>query len=278
MAYDYVLVVGPGRSGTDFLYANLRAHPDLAFPDGKTGLYYKSPRRLAGALRRARAEGGRLLVDIANRAYSDASLGRRIAALRAAGHRILIAVLLRDHRDRAVSMMRFRRSRAEPSSLFGKRVLERRAVADRLTGARLSGLYSLGCDTVVVSFPVLTASPQSVLECLAELWEIGPFESVERRPVNVSARARSRLLSAPVSLASAVLRKLGMRRLIQRVKDKPSVMGFFFVPLNEQERDALGLSEGSRQTLSRSFAECQSIIEKSSEQIAEGVYFAAGSA
>jgi len=144
--------------------------------------------------------------------------------------------------------------------------------------AQYANESNLGGATVAGGFPALTASPQSVLGCLAALWEIGPFDSVERRPVNASARARSRLLSAPVSLASAVLRRLGMRRLVQRVKDKPSVMGFFFVPLGEPERGALDLSEGSRQILSRSFAECQSIIERSSEQIAEGVYFAGVSA
>ena len=108
--YDYLLVVGPGRSGSDFLYRILRAHPDYAFPKIKEGAYYRSVR----AYMRARAKvrpAGKLLCDIANDAYHDPKLSSGVQALQRQGVSILMMILLRNHRDRALSAMRFRKSR-----------------------------------------------------------------------------------------------------------------------------------------------------------------------
>ena len=148
LAYDYLLVVGPGRSGSELLYERLKAHPAFAFPEIKEGYYYRSPRAWRRARRALGAGSGgpRILADIANLAYRDGALAGGVEALRGGGCRILIAVLLRDHVDRAMSMARFRRSRGELAALLGAARLEAAVVRDRLTPDRLLGVYRLDAD------------------------------------------------------------------------------------------------------------------------------------
>ena len=97
-AYDYVLAVGPSRSGTTFLYRALNAHPGFYAPEIKEAHYYRSAGRQVRALGcllrlgrdavRSRRHG---LVGPAPRP------GRQHSA--AGGTRILIIALLRRHRD-----------------------------------------------------------------------------------------------------------------------------------------------------------------------------------
>ena len=92
-AYDYVLAVGPGRSGTTFLYRALNAHPGFRAPEIKEAHYYRSARRLERALAGLRGSGA-MLLDVADTAWSDPRLDR-VSALAADGVRILLVVLLR---------------------------------------------------------------------------------------------------------------------------------------------------------------------------------------
>ncbi len=39
---DYLLAVGPGRSGSEFLYENLKSKPGFVFPEIKEGCYCRS--------------------------------------------------------------------------------------------------------------------------------------------------------------------------------------------------------------------------------------------
>ena len=161
---DYLLVVGPGRSGTDYLFEQLRRHPQLAFPESKEGYYYRSLRRRRRAA--ARAGPGRTLADIANLAYRDPKLPARVRRLAGSGVRVLIVVLLRDHVARAQSMMLFRASRGEPSAWLGRRRLEERVVRDRLTAGQLAAIRDSGAEVMVVDFQDLTGDTGAVLDGL----------------------------------------------------------------------------------------------------------------
>ena len=164
--YDYLLVVGPGRSGSDFLYSILRAHPDYAFPEIKEGAYYRSVR----AYRRGRAKvrpAGKLLCDIANDAYHDPRLVPGVRTLRQEGISILMMILLRDHCDRALSAIRFRKSRGRPSAFLGARHLERAVVRDRLTPGTLEGIFGLDIDILTVDFSTLVDDTEALLAKLA---------------------------------------------------------------------------------------------------------------
>ena len=267
---DYLLVVGPGRSGSDFLYRILRAHPDYAFPGIKEGGYYRSAR----AYRRARAEAlprGRLLCDISNNAYLDPGLLPGVRALRRQGVSILLVVLLRNHRERAVSSIRFRRSRGQPSALLGARYLERAVVRDSLSAGLLEDLFALDVDILVVDFASLVENPERLLAKLASLCGTEPFPTVTTEPVNVSTRARFVGLSAMGWLSAVALRRAGLTRLLQRLKDSPFVHRLFFQPL-VPGRDEVRLSDGAVRTLDAAHRECWSVVARSSTKLDEGLF------
>lgn len=273
-AYDYLLVVGPGRSGSELLYRNLRRHPGIAIPEIKEGYYYRAP----GAARRAlasAASAGKMLADVSNLAYRDPQLPAGIARLRKAGGRTLVAVLLRDHCDRARSMMQFRRSRGEFSALLGAGRLERAVMRDRLTAGQLAAIHRLDTDVVTLPFPFLTGQTPAALELLARLCGLAPFAAPETGPVNASQQARQIWLAASAKAAAAGLRRLGLKRTLQRIKDNPQVNRALFRPLPEDDAAAPAglLSPPSRQLLQAAYAECCAYLEAHSVRLADGVWF-----
>ena len=267
MKYDYVLVVGPGRSGSEFLYENLRRHPRMGFPEIKEGYYYRSLR----AYRRARGRLGKgvMLADIANLAYNDARMPDGVRALQGAGERVLLVVLLREHRGRAASMMRFRRSRGERTALLGARRLEAAVVGDRLTADDLARIYAIDADALTLRFDALTGDPAGALtalysQCGIEMGDGEPVASV----VNESERARFVPLAALGKAGALLLRRLGCRRLLQRVKDSAGVRRLFFAPGASDAR----LSAAAAATLAAAYAECVVAVESGGERVGEGVY------
>ena len=266
---DYLLVVGPGRSGSEFLYRRLKGHPAYAFPEIKEGYYYRSPR----AFRKARARaGGRVLVDVANLGYRDAALAPGVRALLAEGVRVLLVVLLRDHRERARSMIAFRRSRGEVSALLGARRLETAVVADRLTPARLRAIHALDADVLALCFDALTADATAALDCLAALCGTAPFvDGTEEGAVNEAVRARVPPFAAAGKLAALALRRLGWRRTLQRLKDSRRLRTFFFAPLDGADA-APPLSDASARLLDECGRECRAAVAEASERLRPGVF------
>lgn len=276
LKYDYLLVAGPGRSGSELLYERLRRHKEFAFPEIKEGYYYRSPARFEKAL--AQASGGgekRILADAANLGYLDPALAPGVRRLADAGRKVLLVILLRAHRDRAVSMMRFRKSRGEFSALFGARRLERAVVRDRLTPESLDALYCIGVDALTLHFSALTANTTAALNALASLCGAAPFDESETAVVNESVRARSAPLAAAGKSVAVGMRRLGFRRLLQRTKDAPSVRRLFFAPA-EGERGMPRLSEESVRLLDESFEACRALAESASEPLGDGILFRRG--
>ena len=270
--YDYLLVVGPGRSGSTFLYELLNRHAAFAAPDAKEGRYYRSPRRLGQALRRARrTRPSTVLLDVANLAYRDRALAPGVKALKGRGYALLLVVLLREHRARAVSMMKYRRSRGEWSALLGARLLERVVVRDSLSVEDLARIFATGVDVLVVDFPTLVGDTARFLEVLAGLCGVAAFEDPRDRPVNESVRARSMALSAAAKLAAVALRAAGCLRLLQRLKDSPRVQRVFFRP-GAVTTDPVRLSARAERRLLARYAACRRVIDAAGERLDEGIW------
>lgn len=268
-AYDYLLVVGPGRSGSEFLFRNLLEHPAMVSPELKEGYYYRSPSAFHRA-RRAAGGAGTVLLDVANLGYRDPALVPGLGRIREEGARILIVALLRHHGVRAESMMRFRRSRGEVSALLGPRALEEAVLRDRLTPERLRELYELPADLMVIAFPALVNRTREVLRALLERCGV---ERLEIHPIdrtNEAVDARAVWFSALGKGIALALRRLGFKKTLQRLKDHPRVGTLFFIPLREE--GAARLSESGRETLERSYRECVEIVEGRSVEVAEGVF------
>ena len=271
--YDYLLVVGPGRSGSDFLYRQLQAHPQLAFPEIKEGYYYRSPRRYR-KFRPPQSGAGAILADIANLAYQDPDLPGGIARLQAAGARILLVVLLRQHWDRAVSMLAFRQSRGEyPLGRGGQGRLVDAVLRDRLTPEQLARLYQMDTDVLTIHFPALVGNPAETLAALAAVCGIDNFPPPQAGVVNPAARARNFLLARLGRFAARSMRRMGLRRALQRVKDNPRLMNLFFRPRPSSEPPP-ELPAASRDCLEQIYRECCALTAAApAEKIAAGVYF-----
>lgn len=268
--YDYLLVVGPGRSGSDFLYRQLQAHPQLAFPEIKEGCYYRSPRRYR-KFSAPRGQAGQILADISNLAYLDPQLPASVARLQAGGARILLAVLLRHHGDRAVSMLAFRQSRAEYPWRGGRRQLAAAVLRDRLTPEQLTRLYQMDTDVLTIHFPALVGNPAATLAALAACCGLAAFPPPSAAGVNPSARARNIPLVRIGRFLARGLRRLGGRRALQRVKDNPRLMNLFFRP--GPPPAAPPLTAADRDSLEQTYRECCALTAAHSEKIAAGVYF-----
>ena len=269
--YDYLLAVGPGRSGTTFLYRNLRLHPQFALPQIKEAGYYRSPRRLLKE-RRALGEGaGQVLADVSNLACKDDSLSSRIATLKGLGVRVLLVVLLREHCERARSMFRYRKSRGHLSAWLGASRLEQSVVRDRLTPERLEEICRIGVDVLCIDFSALANNPALVFRHLSVLCGVAAPERVERRIPNRSVRSRHLALSSLAMLGASLLRALGHRRLLQRLKDSKRLARLFFRPMSENER-RVTLKDENLRLLQRAFADCASVIAAHSRPLAEGLH------
>ena len=271
--YDYLLVVGPGRSGSDFLYRQLQAHPQLAFPEIKEGYYYRSIRRYR-KFRPPPSGAGPILADIANLAYQDPDLPGGVAQLQAGGARILLIVLLRQHCDRAVSMLAFRQSRGEyPLGRGGQGRLTAAVLRDRLTPEQLARLYQMDTDVLTIHFPALVGNPAETLAALAACCGIANFPSPQAGVVNPAAKARNFLLARLGRFAARSMRRLGLRRALQRVKDNPRLMNLFFRPRPSSEPPP-ELPAASRDCLEQAYRECCALTAAApAEKIAAGVYF-----
>ena len=271
--YDYLLVVGPGRSGSDFLYRQLQAHPQLAFPEIKEGYYYRSIRRYR-KFRPPQARAGPILADIANLAYQDPKLPGGVERMQAGGARILLVVLLRQHWDRAVSMLAFRQSRGEyPLGRGGQGRLAAAVLRDRLTPEQLSRIYQMDTDVLTIHFPALVGNPAGTLAALAAACGIAAFPPPQAGVVNPAANARNFLLARLGRFAARSMRRLGLRRVLQGVKDNPRLMNWFFRPRPPAEPPP-ELSAASRDCLEQTYRECCALMAAApAEKIAAGVYF-----
>ncbi len=269
-AYDYLLVVGPGRSGTDFLFRNLQAHPQFDFPEIKEGGYYRSPRRFRAHAGRARP-AGRILADVTNLAYRDQALAPGAARLHAQGVRVLLVVLLRDHRERARSMVRFRTSRGHVSAWLGAR-LEQGVIRDRLTPRQVDDIFGIGVDVLCLEFSALIERPRQVFRCLTDLCGVPELRRVSTQAVNPSVRCRSVVLAVTARLGAALLRSLGFRRLLQRLKDSQVLDRLLFVAANDVD-DPVGLTREHERLLQQTHDECLETIHKHAPPLADGVYF-----
>ena len=270
-AYDYVLAVGPGRSGTTFLYRLLAAHPQFSAPGIKEAHCYRSARRLERALASLRGTGA-MLLDVADTAWADPRLDR-VSGLAAGGIRILVVVLLRRHRDRARSVMAWRRSRvlpAIPAWLAGPGGPERAAERDALGPAALERVLALGTDVLVIEFETLTRHPRTALGALARLCGTAPFRDVDAAPANRAERARFPPLAAAAKLAAWTLRTLGARRLLQALKDDPRVVRLVFRPLDPADMPALSAAAAAR--LDRAHAACRAAVKAAGEPLGEGIW------
>lgn len=266
--YDYLLSVGPGRSGSAFIYQKLKAHPEVEFPGIKEGYLYRSIGRFQKVRKRLNEE--LILADISNRAYQDPLLDWGIKMIKNNGYRILLILSIREHCDRAVSMVRFKRSRGEFSALWGMNYLEKKVMNDQLMPEQLLNIFQMNVDILIVYFPMLTQKTEVFLGHLSNLCGISQFNNIGKGRVNKSVCARNMLLSAFGKIVALALRKVGCVKFLQTIKDSNFIEKLFFTELPEND---FSLSEKNRKLLNDLYFECCSVVNDFSDQIGKQIYF-----
>ena len=260
--YDYLLFVGPGRSGTTYLYKALKECYAVMFPEIKEGYYYRNAERYTRM--RWMVPSTHVLGDGANGAYMDDQLAERVSGL---GARTLIVVTLRDHLDRAYSMLKFDLSRGR-GLWHGREGLESRVIDRRLTPERLERIYSANTDVVVIEFGEILRNPESILNCLADLLDIPRADRLPDIDKNPSEGARSVHLSALATLASSTLRGVGLRRLLQTLKDSQTIHNLVF----KKATEPITIGEKHSALLISDNEECWKLIHERSLSLDNGVF------
>ena len=193
-----------------------------------------------------------------------------LARLQRRGSRVLVVVLLRQHRERAVSAMAHRQSRMPFVASAGW--LERVALRDSLTAAALGRIYALGVDVLAVRFDTLAGDPPAVLDALARLCRTRGFAAPDTRPVNQAVQASLPLLGAAAKSAAVLLRGAGARRRLQTLKDEDRVQRLFVRPAPPGRRFCLSAAAGT--LLDRRFDACPAAVAAASRPLGEGLWFA----
>lgn len=273
-ALDYLLVVGPGRSGSTFLYRLINRHAAFCAPHIKEGHYYRSPRRFGKAHAEVSRDASATLLDVSNLAWRDPALLRGINTLLDQDRRILLVVLLRNHRDRAISMARYHRSRGLPSMLLNSRALEYTLLRNSLTPADLTRIFESGADVLVIGFDALVERTAETLAHLARLCGTAPFSPPDPAPVNPTMQARSLLLSTAGKLAATTLRGVGGLRLLQRLRDDSRVTHLFFRPVDNDSWPVF--SHAADAQFADLSARCRAASEQAGERIAADLWLVPG--
>ena len=263
---DYLLIAGPGRSGSTYLFEGLAARGDFVAPAIKEGAYYRSPGRLRRAV--GRLPAGAVLLDGANAAWRDPRLAG-LAGAGGAGCRVLLVLLVRGHVDWARSMKAFRASRGDWLGWLGEAALERGVVRDSPGPADAARLLGLGVDVLCVEFSALVRDPAAVLDRIAGLCGRPPAGlAPPPAAVNPAVAARSRAVAGLGKGVAVALRALGWRGLLRRLKASGRLRRAFFRPLDGPPPP---LRPASERALARRESACRAALEAATVEVAEGL-------
>ncbi len=263
---DYLLIAGPGRCGSTYLFEGLAARGDFLAPAIKEGAYYRAPGRLRRAV--ARLPGGSVLLDGANAAWRDRRLAA-VSGLVGRDCRVLLVLLVRGHVDWARSMKAFRASRGEGLGWLGEAALERAVVANSPSPGDVTRVLGLGVDVLCVDFAVLVEDPGAVLDRIAGLCGRPPGGGCPpATAVNPSVAARSPVVAAVGKCVAAALRALGWRWLLRRLKASGRLRRVFFRPL---DGPTAALRKTSERELLRRESACRAALQAATVELAEGL-------
>lgn len=271
---DYLLCVGPGRSGTTYIYEILRDHYAVDFPEIKEAYYYQSCRRYRRARQRLPPE--KILGDVANQAHRDPDLPEAIQKLRATGARILLLVVLRNHQHRAESMVQYAVSRGRNWRRGRRGDLVEDVVSRRLTSSQLEAIFAVDTDVLTFDFNFLVEQPGGSFNLLAKQCNIPPYLlPLPTDRSNPSEVARSKTAAAMASLLARGLRRVGLRQALQFLKESRWLHRGFFKPAPPgSSPHGADLAPQQIRLLEQANQDCWAVVRQHSVLLDEGVYLA----
>lgn len=217
--------IGPGKSGTTWLYRVLGAHPEVCVSSAKETLFFETEYHRGEdwyARFFARCDHARAVGEVSNTYVFSPRAAERIHDFEPS---MRIVSSLRDPIDRAFSHYLFMRRNDRVRGSF-EEVIERHR-PDLVT----RGLYGRHLTPWVELFPRerilfllfddLATDPSGLASRLFEFLGVDPdFEpEVAAERALAASRPRSRLVARAVNEAAAVVRRMGFPDLVTRMKE-----------------------------------------------------------
>lgn len=231
--------IGPGKSGTTWLYAALARHPEVGMSSVKETLFFSEEyRRGVDWYRRffRRAEGKRAIGEVSNTYIFSEEAPARIAAFQPA---MRLISFLRNPVDRTFSHYLFWLRNGTVSGSFEDAIEQRPDLLAR-------GEYGRMVDHWLKHFPReqlmlhlfedFKEDPAATARAVYSFVGVDPgfqVSGVEKRELG-AATARNSFLARMVKHTATAVRAVGLPEVIQRVKESP-LPGLLYRPYTQAE-------------------------------------------
>ena len=225
----YLLVAGPGRSGSTYLYNVMSQHPEVVTAGWKEAYLYRNERKLLSTLRKNSRR--KVLLDVANRGFVDPKLREFLANYSGSEpYRLTLIYLYRDQGERLASVFDFRKSRGMIEAYLPQRLAEKLLISDIFSSRHIQGQQSPHYETFILKTERMQRDPTRFLAELDKMLHLGLDQTKPLVAVHFNERRDARMLwaSSIGKVAASLLRWLGMARIVEAIKTQPQIEKLFF--------------------------------------------------
>ncbi len=261
------IVIGPGKSGTSWMYNILKNHPDVCISSSKETLYFENYYDKGENWYHhffQPTKSGQVLGEISNTYIFDAKVPERIAKY---DSQIKLITSLRNPIDRTFSHYLYMLRVGEEKGTFDEVLAKRPDLIHRGSYAKLLKEYDAFFDRsqiLVLLFEELKNDTNAYARKLLDFLSLDHVLSDEllNEKVLVAGKARNPLLSSVVSKLAHFARESGYPDLVTKVKFNKNVTKFFYKDFKKGEKPKLTLAQ--RENLKQLFYED---VEKLSDRL-----------
>lgn len=244
------VMIGPGKSGTTWIYRLLREHPDVYVPETKEVMYFNEFYDRGEDWYRSffeHVDGETAVGEVSNTYIFDERVAGRI---RRYNPSMRLITSLRNPIDRAFSHYLFLRRNGKVSGSFEDIIGgEHRVVERGLYHRHLRPFWQEFPDSqiLVLDFDTLADDSRQFGRAIFEHLEVDASfwpESADERALG-AMRPRSKLVARLAKAVAVGVRRLGHPELVTRLKES-SVMKLLFEPIDRSEYPTLDLTTRKR--------------------------------
>lgn len=253
------IVIGPGKSGTSWLYEIFNTHPQVGMSSAKETLYFETeyhrgPQWYAKFFRKLTSSGISAVGEISNTYIFSALAAERIAA---SFPEVRIIATLRNPIDRAFSHFLFERRNGNVGDSFDEAIERRPDLLSR-------GLYDVHLEPYFQHFPasqrLILIYDDMVDDIIGYSDQLFAFLGIESclgqeilsRKVLGASEARNKHAAKLVVSAGHLVRRLGFPEIVTQLK-ATSLAQLLFKPIDPARKPAM--STQTRDALRNYFRE-----------------------
>jgi len=226
MERRFLIGIGPGKSGSTWLYTFLRASTEISCSKIKETGYFSSVQNVEESeylnVFFPDEKNKNIFCEVSNTYIFDPAASSQFAKIES---KIDLITILRDPVERAISHVHQLIRNGEKFDSFESALYRRPDILARgLYASYLNNYTDLPAHVTlnVFCFNELVKNEEKFKQRLCKTLSLNPsaFEDVESRQFSRSA-PRSRLIAAMVKKMAVLFRHVGLTSVIQRVKDSP---------------------------------------------------------